>query len=98
MNHSPSPSKEKTLGLLLPIALMTWPVIVFVTSLVGYGVLNLFLGDPASSRDPDIGRSIVNIILFTLGAGSVLLGLPSFIAGIVLLIIRGTKKNAKHQA
>lgn len=88
------PKKKKSL--FLPIFLMAWPAIGIIAAIALYAVVNLIFAStaPAAGQDaalfdePSPVKTILNILLFIVGLGSVLLGPISFIVGIVLLVLR----------
>lgn len=85
----------------LAVILMVWPVCALLLSIALYALINyltsVFTPTPPagetqlfSSQPPLV--SVLNIVLFMVGALAVALGPISFIAGIVLLIIRSNRK------
>lgn len=75
--------------------LMIGPTALFIGTLLLYGVVNFALiatapeliengGDPFSEPNPV--RTVINIILFTIGAASTAAWLPGLIIGIILLV------------
>lgn len=80
-----------------PIILMIAPAALLFLVLLISIVLGLLLPDmPATDgslfSQPSPLKSVINIILFIVGAGTVVLGPISFIVGLVLLIQRKSKK------
>lgn len=83
----------------LPIILMVWPAITIIVVIILYAIAN-FLFSTTATPDPsseslfgDQGnsnplRTITNVVLFLFGAAAMAIGPLSFIAGIVLLVIR----------
>ncbi len=77
-------SKRKKWGLIL----LLWPFFGLIFSLILYAVVNWVLGYTGNSGSAI--TVIVNVILYLVGAASVLLGLPSVVTGIVLLATSGS--------
>lgn len=87
-------------SLKLPIWLMVWPAGAFVVALFLAAATNLMFSSSNSDLlygSPSMAQSIVNIIVFILGGASILLGLPSFVVGLVLLILWASENNVPAQ-
>ncbi len=92
------PVKKRSIR--LPIILMVWPTVGIILSIVLYAVVNLIASSaaPAAPVDGELFaqqnplQTTANVLLFLVGGLSVALGPISFIAGLVLLIIRLQKK------
>lgn len=82
-----------TQSLKLPIILMTWPLASIVIAIIGYAILNFALSAIGGGL-PDALRAVTNAILFLVGALGLAAGPISFIAGLVLLIVRLSRKGA----
>lgn len=82
-------------SLKLPITLMVWPTAALIIALLLYALLNLVTASFAPQGDLYGQQSplatVLNIVLFVVGAAAVLLGPISFIVGLVLLIQRKKK-------
>jgi preprotein translocase subunit SecG len=95
----PVPTSAPNKSIKLPIILMVWPAITIITVIILYAIAN-FLFSSTAAPDPsseslfgDQGnsnplRTITNVILFLFGAAAMAIGPLSFIAGIILLVIR----------
>lgn len=79
----------------LALWLMIGPTALIIVSIILYAVANFITSQVAPESgelfaEPTVGSAIVNIILFIIGAISVITWLPGLITGIVLL---ATKKK-----
>lgn len=100
-NNTATTSK---LSIKWPIVLMAWPLPVLLLSIILYA-LSAFLFQtyaPVQSGDElyaavHPAQTIANVALFLIGALTVLLGPISFIAGLIMLIVRLSSRNASAQ-
>jgi hypothetical protein len=85
-NNFPRKSKK------LPIFLILWPILLIplliVLNIIAIGIFSTS-GDPFGTENPI--KRIVDVFTFLGGAINLLLGLPSFIVGIILLVKRTSK-------
>lgn len=97
---SPTPeTSPRKKGLLLPILLMTGPSLLIIATILLYAIVAFVASSqaPASTNGelfshPSPIHSAINVLLFAVGAISVMGLLPCFIIGLVLLIQRLNKK------
>lgn len=100
-NEAVSSSTAPSIKLL--VILMVWPVVAFVLT-VGLYALTAYIVDtmvqPAqdqaqlfTSDSHPVWQIGINVVLFLVGALSVVAGPPSFIVGLVLLIMRKSNKQ-----
>ncbi len=92
------PATTKKKSLVLPIILMVWPGVALVLSIFLYAIFNFATAASTPSTDDAADlfgdtaesplRTLVNVSMYLVGAASILFGLPSFIAGVVILIKR----------
>ena len=92
------PTDTRRPSVVLPIILMAWPAVGLILSIALYAIVNFLMATtaPTSSdtaslfgdSQPNPLRTIMNVCLFLVGAASVGLGPISFIAGLILLIVR----------
>lgn len=91
MAKPPTKPKHK---LLLPILLMVWPAAAIILALFAFAIISLVVGTTGgdiTTTPPSTPQMVTNVVLFIFGALAFVLGLPSFIAGLVLLIVRLSK-------
>ena len=91
---------NKTQGLKMPIVLMVWPPLTIGLAIIAYAAVNLAFMQSVSpvSEEGMFGsygtfQALTNILLFLVGAISVLLGPISFITGLIVLFMRITERN-----
>lgn len=103
-----TPADERNANIKLPVVLMAWPAVVFVAAIVLYA-LTAYLTSQFSQANTSGGgdelfesqnafTTIVNVVLFLIGALSVTIGPISFISGLVLLTVRLKDRNKKTTA
>lgn len=80
-------------SLKLPIILMVWPAASLIIVVLLYAVVNMMFAPTEGDLYGDQGpvKTIINVLLFIIGAAGACLGPVSFIVGLVLLIQRKTK-------
>ena len=71
------------------------PTALIIIALLGYAVANFAF---ASFEQPSQAKTILNIVMFLVGAVSVLTWLPGIIVGIILLATRKQASYANHQS
>jgi len=94
-SQTTQPSRSITKRLIVPILLMSGPALLLVLTVISYGIINLLTQTSTGVSDPNAtspALASTNIILFLLGALSLLAGVPCFILGLILLIKRNSKK------
>ena len=98
----PQTQPRKPSGLKWPIILMVWPLAALIGAILLYAVVNFLASNLSTS--PESGalldeqgafETTLNVILFLVGAASVVVGPISFITGLVLLIVR-INENSKE--
>ena len=97
--------RAKGANIKVPLILMVWPVIAFVGAILLYAVIGYLAGQfsqvPTSEGNDELFgnqstlRTVSNVVLFLIGSLSVTVGPISFIAGLVLMIVRLNEKNKK---
>ena len=81
---------------ILALWLMIGPTALIVVSIIAYAVVNFITSQTTTPQtdalfsEPSVGSTAANVILFIVGAISVMTWLPGMIAGIILL---ATKKK-----
>jgi hypothetical protein len=100
-------SKSKQASLKLPILLIVGPGLTIVVTLILYAVVNFVLtsfssttGDVAGPAvdDQSVFTTIVNVLLFILGAGSFAALIPCLIIGLIMLNKRRNPEEAESVA
>lgn len=81
----------------LPVTLMAWPIIGLLAIVAFYMLSDTLFPDtpPAEGDlfgDPHPLKTYANILIFIVGGATFVLGPISFIAGIIILIKKGSKK------
>lgn len=74
----------------VPIILMAWPLASFLVGLVMYLIINIATVSGGVGDGYSLIANILNIVLFVIVTGSIVLGIPSFVIGLILLILRLT--------
>ena len=89
-----SESKSSSLKLKWGIILIVWPVVALIASLIIYAISNWVFGASGGS----VVTTIVNVLLFIVGAAAIALGGPSIVVGIVMLATRGGASSTNPSA
>lgn len=98
-----TPTVRKKTGYGWPIVLMVWPPVVFVGVILLYATVSFLFSTfaiPSQGTDSLFGEQSAaqtgfNVLLFLVGAVTVLAGPISFISGLVLLIVRANERSRK---
>lgn len=94
-----NPKKTNRPQLALPIVLMAWPAAVFSTVLFLYATTNFFTLGLFGLDEENVIQQAINAFLFLIGVISVTAGPASFLAGLILLVLRLAEwqKKSSHK-
>ena len=80
----------------LPIILMAWPLAGMIISFFLYIVINFVLATSGMFNGSGMIANVTNVTLFVVTLGSIVLGIPSFTVGLILLILRLANKPSSN--